>query len=250
MNTRLPARHNDVDEIGVDAARAGDRGAFERLAEPYRRELQVHCYRMLGGIEDAEDAVQETYLRGWARLDSYAGRASFRAWLYGIATHVCLDALRRRKARVWPSDVSAPGDPGREPAPPVELPWLQPYPDRLLEPAAPADTEPEALVFKFIRFPTAKCALARDVRRAADRPRVGPGHGDAEAVTACPGELVTGCWTSARPAAPGGHRPPAGGLPRPARTPSGSRTSAPRDDAGVPIVINARVDAFLPAADT
>jgi RNA polymerase sigma-70 factor (ECF subfamily) len=130
----------------VDVARAEDHGDFERLAEPHRRELQVHCYRMLGHIEDAEDAVQETYLRAWARLDSYAGRASFRAWLYGIATHVCLDALRRRKARVWPSEISAPGDPAKDPSPPVELPWLQPYPDRLLEPPAPADAEPEALL--------------------------------------------------------------------------------------------------------
>ena len=146
MSPRPPARHTYVDESGVEAARAGDPGAFERLAEPYRHELQVHCYRMLGSIEDAEDVVQETYLRAWARLDSYAGRASFRAWLYGIATHACLDALRRRKARVWPSDISGPGDPHGRPAPPVELPWLQPYPDRLLDAAAPSDTEPEALV--------------------------------------------------------------------------------------------------------
>lgn len=102
-----------MEQPDVDAARAGSADAFERLAEPYRRELQVHCYRMLGTIEDAEDAVQETYLRAWRRLDSYAGSAPFRAWLYGIATHACLDALRRRKARVWPTDVSPPGDPRR-----------------------------------------------------------------------------------------------------------------------------------------
>lgn len=146
MSPRLPARHTCVEQPDVDAARAGSADAFERLAEPYRRELQVHCYRMLGTIEDAEDAVQETYLRAWRRLDSYAGSAPFRAWLYGIATHACLDALRRRKARVWPTDVSPPGDPRRGPAPPVELPWLQPYPDRLLEAAAPAEDEPEAFV--------------------------------------------------------------------------------------------------------
>jgi RNA polymerase sigma-70 factor (ECF subfamily) len=135
-----------VDEPLVEAARAGDRGAFARLAEPYRRELQVHCYRMLGSVEDAEDAVQETYLRAWARLDSFAGRAPFRAWLYGIATHACLDALRRKKARVWPTDLSAPADPRSSPTPPVELSWLQPYPDRLLEAPAPPDAEPEAVV--------------------------------------------------------------------------------------------------------
>jgi RNA polymerase sigma-70 factor, ECF subfamily len=146
MNRDVPARHIYVDEPLVDAARAGDHGAFARLAEPYRRELHVHCYRMLGSVEDAEDAVQETYLRAWARLDSFAGRAPFRAWLYGIATHACLDALRRKKARVWPTDLSEPADPSSYPMPPVELPWLQPYPDRLLEAPAPPDAEPEAVV--------------------------------------------------------------------------------------------------------
>jgi RNA polymerase sigma-70 factor (ECF subfamily) len=146
MNRGGPARHNYVDDPWVEAARAGDHGAFARLAEPYRRELHVHCYRMLGSVEDAEDAVQETYLRAWTRLDSFAGRAPFRAWLYGIATHACLDALRRRKARVWPTDVAGPADPRGEPLPPVEVPWLQPYPDRLLEAPAPPDGEPEEVV--------------------------------------------------------------------------------------------------------
>jgi RNA polymerase sigma-70 factor (ECF subfamily) len=146
MNRDLPARHTYVDEPLVDAARAGDQGAFARLAEPYRRELHVHCYRMLGSVEDAEDAVQETYLRAWARLGTFAGRAPFRAWLYGIATHACLDALRRRKARVWPTDVSEPADPASHPTPPLELPWLLPYPDRLLDAPAPQDAEPEAVV--------------------------------------------------------------------------------------------------------
>lgn len=127
-------------------ARAGDQDAFARLTEPYRRELQVHCYRMLGSIEDAEDAVQESYLRAWARLDSFAGRAPFRAWLYGIATHACLDALRRKKARAWPTDLAGPADPADFPLAQVELPWLQPYPDRLLEAQASPDTEPEAAV--------------------------------------------------------------------------------------------------------
>jgi RNA polymerase sigma-70 factor (ECF subfamily) len=135
-----------VDEQLVAAARAGDERAFARLAEPYRRELQVHCYRMLGSIEDAEDAVQESYLRAWARLESFAGRAPFRAWLYGIATHACLDALRRKKARVWPTDLAGPADPANYPLAQVELPWLQPYPDRLLDSPAPPDAEPEAAV--------------------------------------------------------------------------------------------------------
>ena len=135
-----------MDEPLVDAAREGDRSAFTLLAEPYRRELHIHCYRMLGSVEDAEDAVQETYLRAWARLDTFAGRAPFRAWLYGIATRACLDVLRRRKARVWPTQLAGPSDPGVSPAPPVDLPWLQPYPDSLLEPSAPSQDEPEAVV--------------------------------------------------------------------------------------------------------
>jgi RNA polymerase sigma-70 factor, ECF subfamily len=135
-----------VDEPLLSAARAGDQAAFARLAEPYRHELQVHCYRMLGSIEDAEDAVQETYLRAWGRLESFAGRAPFRAWLYGIATHACLDALRRRKARVWPTDVAEPADPNNYALATVDLPWLSPYPDRLLDAPAPTDAEPEAAV--------------------------------------------------------------------------------------------------------
>jgi RNA polymerase sigma-70 factor, ECF subfamily len=146
MSRRVAARHIYVDDALVDAARAGDRGAFAQLAEPYRRELQVHCYRMLGSVEDAEDAVQETFLRAWARLDSFARRAPFRAWLYGIATHTCLDALRRKKARVWPTDLSQPADPNDYALSAVDLPWLTPYPDRLLDAAAPADGEPEAVV--------------------------------------------------------------------------------------------------------
>ncbi|NKY87850.1 RNA polymerase subunit sigma-70 [Nocardia veterana] len=130
----------------VEAARAGDEPSFARLVEPMRHELQVHCYRMLGSVEDAEDAVQETLVRAWARLGSYEGRSSLRAWVYGIATHACLDALRRRKARAWPSDLAGPADPRRYRLAAVDVPWLQPYPDRLLEPAAAAQEEPEAVV--------------------------------------------------------------------------------------------------------
>jgi RNA polymerase sigma-70 factor (ECF subfamily) len=120
----------------VEAVRAGDQAAFARAVEPLRHELQVHCYRMLGSVEDAEDAVQETLLRAWTRLDTYAGRAPVRAWLYGIATHACLDALRRRKARAWPTDLADPADPHRFALAAVDLPWLSPYPDRLLDMAA------------------------------------------------------------------------------------------------------------------
>lgn len=125
-------------ETQIAAARAGDHNEFSRLAEPYRRELQVHCYRMLGSTQDAEDLVQETMLRAWRRLDTYAGRASFRAWLYKIATNACLDALDKRPRRSLPAGQSDACDP-REPfTPPIMEPiWVEPLPDDLIaEPAA------------------------------------------------------------------------------------------------------------------
>jgi RNA polymerase sigma-70 factor, ECF subfamily len=129
----------------VAAARAGDESAFAQLAERYRRELQVHCYRLLGSFEDAEDIVQETYLRAWRSRSTFEGRSSFRAWLYGIATNACLDLLKRRPRRVLPPQVAAAADPHVPPLPTADLPWLQPYPDRLLEPAAPG-AEPDAVL--------------------------------------------------------------------------------------------------------
>jgi RNA polymerase sigma-70 factor (ECF subfamily) len=128
---------NTIETAPLAAARAGDHGAFEALVEPYRRELLVHCYRFFGSLEDGEDMLQETLLRAWRRLDSYEGRASFRAWLYKIATNVCLDALDRERARSLPSlagPAAAPGDP--LPAPVLDPVWLEPLPDSLLGTAA------------------------------------------------------------------------------------------------------------------
>jgi RNA polymerase sigma-70 factor (ECF subfamily) len=144
MTELAPVRHTGMDQA-LAGARSGDQAAFARLVEPLQHELQVHCYRMLGSIEDAEDAVQETLLRSWTRLDTYAGQASFRAWLYGIATHACLDALRRRKARAWPTDLAGPADPHRYELAAIDVPWLQPYPDRMLDAAADSQEEPEAV---------------------------------------------------------------------------------------------------------
>jgi RNA polymerase sigma-70 factor (ECF subfamily) len=128
----------------VTAATAGDEAAFGALAERYRRELQVHCYRMLGSFDDAEDQVQETFLRAWRRRETYAGRATFRAWLYRIATNTCLDALARNPRR--PSEPKSP-EAASVPAPPMgEVAWLQPFPDRLLEGVAPSEEEPDAVV--------------------------------------------------------------------------------------------------------
>jgi RNA polymerase sigma-70 factor, ECF subfamily len=121
---------------------------FAQRLERHRRELRVHCYRMLGSLDESEDLVQETFLRAWRSRDSFEdhGPASFRAWLYKIATNACLDVLRGRSARVMPQQVVPAGDPSQPPAPPADLPWLQPYPDALLEPAAAAEEEPGAVV--------------------------------------------------------------------------------------------------------
>jgi RNA polymerase sigma-70 factor, ECF subfamily len=116
------------------AARAGDQHEFSGLTEPYRHELQLHCYRILGSLQDAEDIVQETLLRAWRRLETYEGRASLRAWLYKIATNACFDALARRPRRVLPITHSAPTDPRQPFAPPITEPiWLEPYPDDLID---------------------------------------------------------------------------------------------------------------------
>nr|WP_179791861.1 RNA polymerase subunit sigma-70 [Actinopolymorpha rutila] len=126
-----------------------DEAAFTALFERHRGELQVHCYRMLGSLEDAEDLVQETFLRAWRSRESFGteGRFSFRAWLYRIATNACLDVLRSRSRRVLPPDVAPAADPTVPPSPPADLPWLQPYPDRLLDQAvAPPGEEPGAIV--------------------------------------------------------------------------------------------------------
>src|SRR6478609_5940544 len=115
----------------IGRARAGDGDAFRELTEPHRRELQVHCYRMLGSFQDAEDALQDTLLAAWQALSGFEGRASLRTWLYRIATNRCLNARRsraRRQAKEW--DV-----PGVEPPAPTrlgEVVWLQPCPDALL----------------------------------------------------------------------------------------------------------------------
>jgi RNA polymerase sigma-70 factor (ECF subfamily) len=118
--------------------------AFAVVLECHRGELQVHCYRMLGSLEDAEDLVQETFLRAWRSRERFGadGRLSFRAWLYRIATNACLDVLRTRSRRVMPPDVVPAADPTMPPLPPADLPWLQPYPDRLLERVTAAEEEP------------------------------------------------------------------------------------------------------------
>ena len=119
----------------LTSAKAGDRQAFQELTERYRRELQVHCYRMLGSFHDAEDIVQETLLRAWRAVRGFDGRASTRFWLYRIATNACLNALSRRAhaGRVLPESQGPPTTrmPDREPD--SEVAWLEPYPDSALD---------------------------------------------------------------------------------------------------------------------
>jgi RNA polymerase sigma-70 factor (ECF subfamily) len=121
-----------MSELLVDQARDGSERAFDDLVAPFRHELRVHCYRLLSSYDDADDAVQETLLRAWSRIATHAGTSTFRAWLYAIATNVCLDALRRRRRRVWPTGLTAASDPRGAIQPSVDLPWIQPYPDGLL----------------------------------------------------------------------------------------------------------------------
>jgi RNA polymerase sigma-70 factor (ECF subfamily) len=127
----------------IARARAGDGEAFRALTEPHRRELQVHCYRMLGSFQDAEDALQDTLLAAWQGLGGFEGRASIRTWLYRIATNRCLNARRsasRRPAREWDMPEVEPPEPTRL----GEVVWLEPFPDALLEGAIDVPLGPEA----------------------------------------------------------------------------------------------------------
>ena len=127
----------------MSRARAGDGDAFRELTGPYLRELQVHCYRMLGSVQDAEDALQNTLLTAWQSLGGFEGRASLRTWLYRVATNRCLDARRsasRRPAKEWDVPNVEPPEPTRL----GEVVWLEPYPDALLEGVADVPPGPEA----------------------------------------------------------------------------------------------------------
>jgi RNA polymerase sigma-70 factor (TIGR02960 family) len=122
------------------AARDGDGGTFRDLIEPHRAELQVHCYRMLGSLQDAEDAVQETFLKAWLAIDGFEGRSSVRTWLYRIATNQCLNQLRASKRRRPAEDPPSAATPtGADP-----VRWLQPYPDDLLSDVPDQAPGPEA----------------------------------------------------------------------------------------------------------
>ncbi len=127
----------------ISQARAGDGDAFRQLTDPHRRELHVHCYRMLGSFQDAEDTLQDTLLAAWQGLGGFDGRASLRTWLYQIATNRCLNArrsARRRPAKEWDMPKVEPPEPSRL----GDVPWLEPYPDAQLDGAGAVPLGPEA----------------------------------------------------------------------------------------------------------
>jgi len=137
----------------MTAQQLTDETAFSAAVERHRRELQIHCYRMLGNFEESEDLTQETFLRAWRRRETYEARASLRAWLYRIATNACLDAIERRP---------------RTPSPNGEIAWLQPYPDELLE-GIPADAdEPDV---EIVARETIELAYMVAIQHLAPRPR-------------------------------------------------------------------------------
>jgi RNA polymerase sigma-70 factor, ECF subfamily len=146
-----------VSEHILVRARSGDADAFQELVDPYRGELQLHCYRILGSLEDSEDLLQETLLAAWRGLGHFEGRASLRAWLYRIATNRCLNALRDRGRR--PKELRATAQPP-EPTRLSEPIWLEPYPDVLLEGVADTAPGPEA------RYETRESIGARTPRGA------------------------------------------------------------------------------------
>ena len=148
----------------VATVQTGDGTAFASLAERHRNELRVHCYRMLGNFEDAEDLVQETFARAWRNRAGFEGRSTFRAWLYRIATNACLDAIKSKRRRVRVVEVA----PSADPSPSYdEVPWLQPFPDHLIAEAVDAGSEPDALV---VAKETIELAFLAAVQHLPPRP--------------------------------------------------------------------------------
>ncbi len=146
----IPPLQKESDHVSV--ALGSDKYKFAELTEPHRRELQIHCYRILGSLQDAEDMVQETFLRAWKRLDTYQGRASFRAWLYKIATNACLDHLNQRRIRrLLPTDAYPASDPKVTIDPPsTEINWLEPFPDEWLIDQAAENPEARYTIYESI----------------------------------------------------------------------------------------------------
>jgi RNA polymerase sigma-70 factor (TIGR02960 family) len=193
-------------------ARAGDQEAFRELTDAYRRELQVHCYRIVGSVQDAEDLLQETLLAAWRGLDGYEARAPLRTWLYRIATNRCLNALRERSRRPRTS----PWDTSRElpePTHRVEPVWVEPYPDALIDGSAAPDARYETREAVGLAFVTALQHLpARQRAALVLRDVMGFRSGEVAAMLATSEAAVTSALQRARAALE--HRLPAGALER------------------------------------
>jgi RNA polymerase sigma-70 factor, ECF subfamily len=124
----------NADHPPQSAGRSG-RENFTQLAEPYRKQIKAYCYRMMGSLHEAEDLTQETFLRAWRSFDEYEGRSSIKTWLFQIATHACIDALRQRKRlrRILPESEFAPATEVPKGEPPGDIAWLEPFPDSEIE---------------------------------------------------------------------------------------------------------------------
>jgi RNA polymerase sigma-70 factor, ECF subfamily len=158
----------EPDATSSDELGAIDEPGFQALVDPCRRELHVHCYRMLGSWQDAEDLVQETLLRAWRAREGFQGRSSVRAWLYRIATNACLDALKASTRRVSPSDLFAPASPLAPVLAAEDLPWLEPYPDRALDLMVEDGADPSA---QLLARETIELAFMAAIQHLAPRQR-------------------------------------------------------------------------------
>ncbi len=147
----------------VAAAGGGDGAAFAALVDPLRRQLLAHCYQMLGSVQDAEDAVQDTLLRAWRALDRFEERSSLRSWLYRIASNFCSTALERRPSRTLPLDLGPPSDPTEPLRPALEdTPWIEPFPDDPEERAQTRESVELAFIVALQHLPpNERAALAR-----------------------------------------------------------------------------------------
>ncbi len=161
--------------MAIEPANLREDQAFEQLSEPFRREIKLHCYRMLGSLHEAEDLVQETFLRAWRSFSSFeAGtsdeRGSFRAWLYKIATNACLNALEGRKhqQRYLPDQLGPAGPPKMEGGPALDVPWLEPYPDANLEGLVDLAPNPEA---RYTARESVELAFVAAIQQLPPRPR-------------------------------------------------------------------------------
>jgi RNA polymerase sigma-70 factor, ECF subfamily len=162
----LSSKADRVDEASSISLPAPGPTDIGSLLEPYRRELHLHCYRLLGSVHDAEDLVQDTMLRAWRHFDTFKGSASLRTWLYTIATNACLDVLKKRSPRTLPTVAYPRADPSRPIAPPIaEAIWLEPYPDSWM---AEATENPEA---RYSRYESVSLAFLTAIQLLPPRQR-------------------------------------------------------------------------------